>query len=176
MKHFSMKFAVISFDNSLKVAEFARNILEDVFTFKVDVLKTDMPTSFHNPLRNQIYAKPLLMEVRKIVQSNGYFKGLGILREDIYHKNSSYIFGLAELNGRAALISTFRLLGDGLYTRVLKEVLHEVGHLLGLTHCPNNCVMRFSSNVKETDMKPATYCKTCEEKVAYFIRESGLQR
>jgi len=171
-----MKFAVISFNNSVKIAEFARNILEDVFIFEVDVLKADMPSSFHNPLRNQVYAKPLLMEVKKIVQSNGYFKGLGILHEDLYHKNSSYIFGLAELNGRAALISTFRLLGDGLYTRVLKEVLHEVGHLLGLTHCTNSCVMRFSSNVRETDMKPATYCKMCGDKLAGFIKESGLQR
>jgi|Deesub1362B_J571_1020462.scaffolds.fasta_scaffold00022_84 archaemetzincin len=171
-----MKFAVISFNNSVKVAEFARGILEDFFTFRVDVIRAEMPSSFHNPLRNQVYAKPLLIEVKKIVQDKGYFKGLGILHEDIYHKNSSYIFGLAELNGRAALISTFRLVGDGLYTRVLKEVFHEVGHLLGLTHCTNNCVMRFSSNVKETDIKPATYCKVCESKVAHFIKESGLQR
>lgn len=46
--------------------------------------------------------------------------------------------------------------------RVQKEVMHELGHILGLNHCPSYaCVMRLSRNVSEIDMKPITYCPMC---------------
>lgn len=46
--------------------------------------------------------------------------------------------------------------------RVQKEVMHELGHILGLNHCPSYaCVMRLSRNVSEIDMKPVTYCPMC---------------
>jgi predicted Zn-dependent protease len=47
-------------------------------------------------------------------------------------------------------------------TRVQKEVIHELGHVLGLNHCSSYaCVMRLSRNVSEIDMKPTTYCLMC---------------
>lgn len=46
--------------------------------------------------------------------------------------------------------------------RVQKEVMHELGHILGLNHCPSYvCAMRLSRNVSEIDMKPVTYCAMC---------------
>ena len=50
--------------------------------------------------------------------------------------------------------------------RILKEILHEVGHLiLGPDHCLNNsCVMRFSKDIKEIDDKSNELCEPCKIK------------
>ncbi|OYT52052.1 MAG: hypothetical protein B6U73_00475 [Desulfurococcales archaeon ex4484_204] len=41
---------------------------------------------------------------------------------------------------------------DVLLSRVRKEVMHEVDHLLGLNHCSNPlCIMRFSNSILDTN-------------------------
>jgi archaemetzincin len=57
------------------------------------------------------------------------------------------IFGLGELGGRTAVISTFRLRrardAQHFRFRVVTTAIHEVGHALGLEHCAEPaCVMR----------------------------------
>jgi predicted Zn-dependent protease len=37
--------------------------------------------------------------------------------------------------------------------------------VLGLDHCTNYCVMRFSNTLADTDEKPDTYCSACHERL-----------
>ena len=54
------------------------------------------------------------------------------------------------------------LLYAGLEPEVLaKEALHEVGHLLGLLHCQQNCVMRLSGSPEKAKEKPSQLCAAC---------------
>jgi Peptidase family M54 len=68
----------------------------------------------------------------------------------------NFVFGIAQSRGRAAVISLCRL-GLGAdpplrRERVLKEAVHELGHTLGLNHCPDaKCVMHFSNSLADTD-------------------------
>ena len=71
------------------------------------------------------------------------------------------VFGLGELGGDACVVSTFRI-GDG-KRRLEKVAVHEVGHTLGLPHCPTKrCVMNDAlGKVKTVDQSDGHLCRNC---------------
>ena len=94
---------------------------------------------------------------------------LGVAAFDLYVPGMNFVFGEARCPGRVAVISTHRLkplppnelplLND----RVVKEAVHEIGHTLGLRHCPDElCVMHFSEWLGNTDRKAASFCMNCK--------------
>ncbi len=124
--------------------------------------------------RSQVVAEPLLEELCSLGLSR--FKLLGVTGHDLTADGSSYVFGLAELGGRAALLSTFRLRcaeHERFMLRLLKEALHELGHTFGLKHCTQSCVMRFSAEVHEVDAKPACFCSSCASSLTRFQSLAG---
>jgi Predicted Zn-dependent proteases len=98
---------------------------------------------------------------------------LGLVAGDGYVEGLNFVFGLATPEISIATIYTSRLeTGDSsVYRlRVLKEAMHEVGHLLGLGHCPNRrCVMSFSNSVLEVDSKEPWFCPVCVSKLKSTI-------
>ncbi|MCO6474255.1 MAG: archaemetzincin family Zn-dependent metalloprotease [Melioribacteraceae bacterium] len=94
---------------------------------------------------------------------------------DLFIPIFTYVFGLAKLNGKCAVVSTHRLDNEfyglpeninQLRDRIVKEVVHELGHLLGLQHCPNYyCVMASSTSVDELDLKGNNYCPDCKTQI-----------
>lgn len=92
-------------------------------------------------------------------------KVLAITGVDIYEDPLNFVFGLADIRGKSALISLHRLKDDdvGLYKlRAAKEAFHELGHTFGLRHCTNrSCVMTFSNCLADTDHKEKDYCYFC---------------
>jgi archaemetzincin len=56
-----------------------------------------------------------------------------------------------------------------LYDRMVKECVHELGHIFGFVHCPNiECVMHFSNTLSHTDIKGKSFCGTCRMKNPIF--------
>ena len=54
----------------------------------------------------------------------------------------------------------------GLINRLVKEIVHETGQILGLEHCPNpECVMHFSNTLAHTDRKKRTLCSKCANRL-----------
>ncbi len=49
--------------------------------------------------------------------------------------------------------------------RLLKGVLHEVGHSFGLEHCHNQCVMNSPASMEEWDLRTPGYCDDCMAKL-----------
>lgn len=111
---------------------------------------------------------------------------LGVAGVDLFIPVLTYVFGEAQLDGRAAVVSTHRLRAEAyglpaddalLAERLLKEAVHELGHTLGLLHCANpTCVMRASTYVEEIDLKRAGFCPPCLDDVRRASRRTGLAR
>ena len=100
---------------------------------------------------------------------------LGVTGVDLFMPVLTFVFGEAQLGGRAAVVSTCRLDppfyglppdAELLQERLEKEAIHELGHTFGLLHCRDNlCVMRSSTYAEELDSKNVGFCAGCLERV-----------
>ena len=145
----------------------------DLFSFIENIIKKkcnqqagraetfDIPEAAYDTQRKQYHA---LKVIRAMVDRNMITNdaNLLVIQDDIYVHRMNFVFGLADPGTRTAIVSTFRLDGDHLIDRLEKEIVHELGHLAGLDHCPDlRCVMHFSSTLSDTDMKTADLCPAC---------------
>lgn len=84
---------------------------------------------------------------------------------DLYEPGKAYVFGLASLPDRTAILSLSRLEGDepGREDERLRTLVrHEFGHAVGLDHHDvEDCVMRQDPTVASLDEAPAGPCVVC---------------
>ena len=123
--------------------------------------------------RGQYHSSALLKQMLDRLGDHGSAedKLVALVDVDLFIPVLTFVFGEAQLSGRCAVVSTFRLQNAFygipadtamLAQRVEKEIVHEVGHLFGLVHCRAfECVMRSSTYVEEIDLKSAGLCGDC---------------
>ena len=96
---------------------------------------------------------------------------VGITDEDLFMPVLTFVFGEAQLGGRCAIVSTARLGRDGdpaelRWSRLTKEVVHELGHTFGLLHCGHRgCAMHRASGLKDVDVKDENLCPECHRRL-----------
>ena len=155
--------------------------LEASFHIPVSIEETNYldPSFALDSYRSQFKSTAIIAKLlERFPQFNG--KILGITAVDLFVPVLTYVFGEAQLDGKAAVVSTFRLQEEfyGLdtdpnleQTRLLKESVHELGHTFGLFHCHNfDCVMHSSTSVEEVDLKSAEFCGECCEQLADSVQ------
>lgn len=136
---------------------------------------------YYNKHRNQYNASRILDDVKEIGIKEEYYRILAITSEDLYTERLNFVFGVAFMPSQSIIpesvsaIISFKRLKEEFYNlpkndvlfrdRAIKEAIHELGHTLGLKHCINKCVMRFSNCIDDTDEKPARLCHSCCKKI-----------
>jgi archaemetzincin len=144
----------------------------------------DIPASAFDKRRNQYNSTLILDKMRSsVTKKRGVSPVLAVIDADMYSSGLNYVFGEAFTPGKVALISLWRLKPEfygadedlSLYDiRILKEAVHEVGHTLGLHHCPRSfCVMHFSNSIFDTDKKQSLLCDQCYLQAALAITNQG---
>lgn len=122
------------------------------------------------PGREQHHATLVLAALLRHRPADGG-RVLGIVGVDLFIPVLTFVFGQAQLDGPAAVVSTYRLRpsfygmpnDEGLFVeRGIKECVHELGHAFGLVHCERyTCVMHASASVDEVDVKSGEFCERC---------------
>jgi archaemetzincin len=132
-----------------------------------------------DPLRQQYNSNLMLKELVGSCPPGG-LKILGVTAVDLFSPIFSYVFGEAQFNGCGAVVSSYRLRGNGaapeqngcppLVSRLEKECLHELGHTFGLRHCSDpDCLMHFSVGIECADRKFAFFCPACRDLMLWHM-------
>ena len=143
-----------------------------------------MPVSFRNDAKGERYSADSLVQTLSQNAPDTRSIVMGLTTQDIYttvrdsagaikkpwDKYAVWgIFGLGSCPGRASIISTCRLqtADNQLFLHRLRTVaIHELGHNLGLPHCPNpHCIMNDANEkISTVDHSGDDFCPSCRKK------------
>lgn len=151
-----------------KISEAVMHEFKSTVTIKEAYLDI---SEFYDPVRRQ-YNGDKLLKIVGTLNGAGDSKTIGLFNVDLFIPILTYIFGQAQLNGKTAIASYYRLSNERygmpandklLLERFTKEVVHELGHTFGLIHCHTpTCVMRSSTYVEDIDQKEVGLCSKCQ--------------
>ena len=165
------KIYVIPLDeNSRALAEWLGQTLSKKMGFRLQSgIVSRLPEETHNPRTNQYYPVPILSKLEMLKGSEDEII-LAMTEEDLYLPNRSFVFGQSNSAGRTAIVSLHRMKPeyyglpediDLIKERLFSVALHQIGHVLGLKNCVNECVMRAASSVNDVDKRPSGFCPDC---------------
>lgn len=163
---------------------------EGVEPRRLDALASELSRAFHAPCqvldgtidaafardaaRGQ-YHSTAILERLQALDADPAARLLGVTAVDLYVPIFTFVFGEAQIEGRCALVSLYRLCEEHyglppdeakLRERLVKEAVHELGHTFGLRHCDDwRCIMTSSHSVERLDVKTAEFCEACASQV-----------
>jgi len=141
----------------------------------------ERPGDAYDARRRQFSSGRILRWLASLLPEDGS-KVLGVTDVDLFMPVLTFVYGEAQLGGRAAVVSMARLLDERgprsplLVARLAKEAVHELGHTFGLLHCEQNpCVMSRSANLAQVDRKGTTLCHDCQVRYQDAILGGGSE-
>ncbi|MCB9197936.1 MAG: matrixin family metalloprotease [Flavobacteriales bacterium] len=175
----------------LALVDTVASALEDIYD--IEVMSNDMiiiPKSTFVNIKSPRYRADSLIRFLKnsIYGENDCDYVIGLISDDISttkysdpknkiikEPESKYgdwgIYGLGYCPGPTCIVSTYRLgkstTKENFILRLKKVSCHELGHNLGLPHCPNkNCIMQDAAETITTiDNVELTLCDDCKKKI-----------
>lgn len=164
--------------------EFTLRSLAYFFPNEVVVLPSrPLPAAAYHPPRQRYRAEKILDRMVSETPEDAQVM-VGLTTVDISTTKDDYedwgILGLATVSGRECVISRFRAARGAkndqhTRQRLAKVVVHEIGHTLGLSHCPEyGCLMEDGKGSVLTTDHELDFCRSCRAAVgARVLPRSG---
>jgi archaemetzincin len=141
------------------------------FGFQTEIKSLLQDVNFAYDLTRDQYHSTAILEKLASTSPSQSIKVVAITHVDLFIPILTHVYGEAQLAGKACIVSTFRL-QEGLSittmekefdNRVVKEVLHELGHTFNLRHCNDkSCIMHYCRSIKDVDRKSDQLCRYCK--------------
>ena len=134
-------------------------------------------TSYYSP-RNRFRADTIIAFLKKATPSEHVT--IGLTNKDISTTNENIkdwgVMGLGYRPGNSCVVSSFRLNKENLSSQFYKVCIHELGHTVGLDHCPvKSCFMRDAEGGNPLD-EEKEFCEKCRKvlsKKGWIITEAA---
>lgn len=172
------------FDKSL--LDTISDAIEDIYGFHVIILAgKQLPQNAYINIKSARYRADSLLDYLELIKPDTIEHIIGLTESDISTTDrdesgdikkpvSRYIdwgvFGLGFMPGPSCVISTFRLKHNDrmkFIERLKKVCIHELGHNLGLPHCPvTGCVMGDANEtIRTVDKEKLELCNDCKTRI-----------
>ncbi len=131
------------------------------------------PSYAYNKDRNQYHSNAIMRRLVPLLEPGQTI--LGLVDVDLFVPDSGFVFGEADRESRAAVLSIARLRQGAdealLRRRVQVEGLHQAGHLVGLSYCEDaRCAMFLAPTLPDVDRKQTSLCHICRNELAKLNR------
>ncbi|MCP4754281.1 MAG: archaemetzincin family Zn-dependent metalloprotease [Proteobacteria bacterium] len=124
----------------------------------------------YDPNRNQYHSTPILDKLAGVLDPE-MDRVVALTSVDLFIPILTHVYGEAQLGGKSCIVSVSRLkkglesedTQDAYYDRIVKEVLHELGHTFNLLHCKDRkCIMHYCRRIEDVDRKSNQLCRYCK--------------
>lgn len=150
--------------------------LRAVYDLEVTVRAPEpLPSAAYYPQRARYRAEKLLAHLESVTDATT-FRTLGLVSVDISTTKGKIadwgILGLATIDGRVGVLSSFRCRRRSkgpahVAERLGKTAVHELGHTLGLLHCPTfGCLMEDGKGSVLTTDHERDLCARCRRRLS----------
>lgn len=169
-----VKLTIVLYNVDEWLVEIVVNLLRRIPKLYVSIKQLNgVPKNLFNDIRGQYRGDLLNRWIYRNFRDSDV--RVALLNVDAYVPPLNFVFGVAtpKLMTCSVYLPRLRMgASNQLYSkRVLKEVIHELGHLYGLGHCANpECVMSFSNSIVEVDKKTSKLCRTHFQE----LRKAGI--
>jgi len=175
LKVLLIRTAGLPIDDALHAKKVLEARLRQAFGFDLDDSTVFPPADGYDGRRRQYAAEAFLPMAEHVKRTGNHFASLLLTDVDIFSKSTNYVFGLADIARRVAVVSSCRIhpsFWGAMETREFfeeqwgKVVTHEFGHTLGLLHCKDwRCVMKYSNSPYELYKKGKDFCVKCRREL-----------
>jgi archaemetzincin len=125
-----------------------------------------------NKDRNQYHTTAIMRRLLTIKDPGTPFI-IGIADVDLFVPDSPFVYGEADRESHAAVMSLWRLKGDGdaWKRRTFVEAVHQAGHLVGLSFCEDaRCAMYLATTITDAERRQLHLCNNCRNELVKIRR------
>lgn len=130
------------------------------------------PTFAFNKDRQQYHTTAIMRRLLTLKDAGAPFV-MGVADVDLFQPDSNFVYGEADRESHAAVMSLYRLKADGdaWKRRTFVEGVHQAGHLVGLSYCEDaRCAMYLATTITDADRRQLHLCNNCRNELAKLRR------